>query len=158
TDGGSNTSTCDNCTAHPFNEACNVTRIYGSLQLRIQFRSDTVDGRPGFGNADGSQNSGLVVESGSSTGVLAKGNTHTATILWSNVCNALLAIGPDCEGDKTVNLSIGVDKNGDGNISGTEDDRTTIPITVQKTIQAEAKACDDSTIESGHGICGFEVF
>ena len=148
---------CSNCSAHTFDQACNDKRIYPGLKLKIQFSSDTTAGKPGVGNSTGAPLGGLTLETDSS-GSLSSGQTHTASILWSNICSQLLSIAATCEGNANVSISIGVDKNGDNDIADTDDDKTTIPIVVQRDITATAKACDDATIEATHGICDFTMF
>lgn len=155
--GTSDEVTCSNCTSTSFESACNDKRIYSTLKLKIKFKSDSTSGTAAFGDSDGNAVSGLTPASGS-TGSLSQGSTHTLIATWSNVCTGVLSIGADCLSDEEGTLSVGVDENGDGVLDDDDDDRTTISIVVKNSIDDTAKHCDDTSIASDHGVCGFEVF
>ncbi len=132
------TATCNSCVSNESTAAsvrltaCNNTRIHPDLQLTFTFSSDTVaTGTPMVRNSDDTDE----VQTVGTPADVAKGQTATVTVLWSDVC---AAIGGDTLCDTqtalTGSIKVGIEGGNNETLGDATDDAKTIDITVQKAI------------------------
>lgn len=167
-----NLSTCNNCydnggAGDARLIACNPSRILDTTRLQVTIVSDTVES--GTPLITTTANTAIPVAVSPST--VAKGQAGTYTVTWLSICDALDEDNDysGCEIDPGValtgTLKVGIDKDGDGKLSGSEDDAKDVTFTVHKGF-TDALGSDVSTMaevdcspepEAFKGICRFDI-
>lgn len=124
----STTETCDGCALATSAMTCNRARVSANVVLRITFTSDAASGRPGIVKT-GSTVPVIPLDPGSVT----KGSPATIRVNWGTLCAIMTEPVATCETtnltNNSVELSIGIDSNGDGAL-GTGDDLTPLSVRV----------------------------
>ncbi len=150
-------STCNSCASLSGSfAACNLTRIYDGLKLRISFKTDSIENGVAFiKNSDGNAISVTPAPISRS-----KGEVHVIEIPWSNACAGTDKVtGSSCENATfTGNLTLGVSSDTD-----TTEDPLSLSITVFDPDTNDSGdydtilACTDSLVKEG-GICDFQAY
>ncbi|MCB0407179.1 MAG: hypothetical protein KDD34_03180 [Bdellovibrionales bacterium] len=147
----STSDTCDSCASLTSFSACNKTRIYDSLILRISYKSDTMGGTTFITTSDGT----TITATQTSTG--NKGETVYVDVDWSTLCNALNSTSSCDNIDFAKIIKVGID---DGD-SSTTNDELQISIKVHTPDYGAAGTfneigdCDTTTVTGG--ICSITV-
>lgn len=148
-------STCDNCATATSLQACNTTRIYNALILRISFQTDTIDNGVAFLRDSTSTNLTYVTTPTSKT----KEQVHTIEVRWQEVCTAI-SDGTTCEGvDLSGNLTLGVLSDADS----TTTDTLSVSFKVHDPDIGDTgsfdtiEACTAASVTTG-GICDFQAY
>lgn len=160
TDGVNPCNSCNGTT-----QECNTTRIYDSLQLKISFSSDAVNGRV-LVTTDVDDGQEALTYSGVNTSDnFTKGNIVTITVLWSEICEEIFSGSSGCSGTLSTDLSskirVGFDdeSNLDGELTGSGDDFVEIPIILAKMNATDTSLCTSGASASNPNIaCNFIAY
>ncbi|MCM2280389.1 MAG: hypothetical protein NDI61_00925 [Bdellovibrionaceae bacterium] len=166
-------TTCNNCYDNGAGDdsrliACNPTRIFETVRLKITLSSDTVEsGTPAITTSDD-----IKITLATTPSAVAKGSQGVIEVEWEDICDAIdtnsTAVG--CEfaaGDgNSATFKVGIDKDGDGKLNSSGDDTKDVTITVHKGFVDDATAGDQSTMsevdcspapDDFEGICRFDI-
>lgn len=102
-----NINPCDNCGQVTGLQKCNPRRIYSSLRLRIEFRSDSTAGIPKLLDNDNN-----LVPNATIMGSIASNSVGAVETVWQDYCNAIDDT-TSCEEQKSGTVKIGFDTNND---------------------------------------------
>lgn len=151
---------CDSCEGTDFTQPCNQVRVHPGLVLTISVNSTTAFGKVLLTETTGATPIPLIIGSSTTTAI---NQTGTLQILWSSLCSATVIV-PDTAADVnclyngTANLKIGIDKDGNNNLSSTGDDAIAFQIRLQNTIGSAGTHADGcSTATAADPLCGFSV-
>lgn len=169
---GSTSATCDSCaelTVGTLNQSCNTKRIHDDLNLQVVVHYDaenkventgemivTTD----FETTNGQQQIVLA----NSTGDITGGSTVTLDIPWSNICTVLFASTDSCKSTATFgttgvqSIRIGIDKNDDDRLDGTDDDFTSnLRISLATLSSGQTSICTSAST-GVKGACNFMAY
>ncbi len=142
--------TCDSCQADTL-AVCNTTRVYSSLQLRIEFVDDKSSGRTRVVETVDSQAIDLVDSESTDDQTVSAGNTHVAVMTWSTLCSEFTE-DSTCATSFSKTIRIGASENG-SDFSGTTQD-VTIKLVNPTEAGNTVTDCDSAT----RGLCNFTAY
>lgn len=152
-----NVNPCDNCAQVTGLKQCNTRRIYPSLRLRIEFRSDSTAGIPKLANEEGT-----VIPAATVTTSIPVNSVATVETVWQDYCSAI-GDTSNCEAQADGTVRIGIDSDN----NGTLDDQATVYIKIHDpsndTSGAGGTEYDTNngcaaTTPNNQGICDYVAF
>lgn len=161
-------NTCNNCDGNY--TVCNKHRVHSSLNLRIQFSSNSAFGNPTIAYTSSSTTGDQPISAATSspTTTTATGATATLTVDWDEICRLADPQGDatNCSDASTGTLSVkvGISKANDGKLSESGDDSISFTIKVVAPVlgvpgydQPNTTGTPADCSANGGGLCNFTL-